>query len=103
MRAKPREGWVGLGTEHSPSSQGLPLSSLGRLDSPFWSSVSPNRMYCGTVHSVTQIATLSQEGRCSLFWISVSCLGPGLVGPATVTDIHTTRKSVSHLWHGVAA
>lgn len=55
MRAKLREGWVGLGTEHFSGSQGpcLPLSSLGQLDFPFWWSVPSDRMYRGTVGSVT--------------------------------------------------
>lgn len=99
VRAKLLEGWVGLGTEHSPSSQGprlpAPASSLGQPDFPFCSSVSPDRMDHGRVRSVSQIATLSsvtQEGHRLFLWVCASCLRPGLVGTATVVHTHVTQS-----------
>lgn len=106
MRAKLQEGWAGLGTEHSPSSQGpwLPLSSLGQLDFPFWS-VSTDRMYPGIERSVTQIATLSSvTGRTLLVPLGLCILSvAGSCGASYCRGHACHSESVSRLCQGGAA
>lgn len=107
MRAKLWEGWVGLGTEHSPSSQGswLPLSSLGQLDFPFWSSVSTDRIYPGIERSVTQIAISSSvTGRTLLVLLGLWGLSMARsCGASYCRGYACNSESVSRLCQGRAA